>query len=71
MTHFRDYSVYVQGKTQRRLRWIVAALGNTITADEYADTLLNEVIEQRYPSIIEAEKQFASAEQCFVESVRK
>lgn len=41
------------------------------TADEVADNLLNEIIEAKYPQVIEVEKQIAGIEKDLAAILRK
>lgn len=69
MSQFRDASIYVSFKTLRRLRWVSKAISRTLpaplVADEFADRLLNEVLFERYPSLLEYEKTVAKHEEEF------
>lgn len=72
MSLVRNDSIYVRWRTRRRLKWIAKAASTsatTITADEVADRLLNEVIEQKYPRIGELEKQMEETEDRILEQL--
>lgn len=66
----RNDSIYVKWQTRRRLKWIAKITGTRpglpaaegVTADEVADRLLNEIIEQKYPNIDELERELEHAE---------
>ncbi len=75
----RSSTIYVEPKTVRRLLVLVklypervADIGSGMsprekTADERADTLLNEAIKEKFPLVIELEKVLAKAEKDFIE----
>lgn len=69
MSQFRDASIYVSFKTLRRLRWVTKAISRNLpaplVADEFADRLLNEVLTERYPTLLQHEKRIAEAEESF------
>jgi CRISPR/Cas system-associated endoribonuclease Cas2 len=70
--HYRSDELYINGKTKRRLRWVANAVWKgQITPDELADKLLNEVIEERWAQIKDAEQALAQAEQAFAESFKQ
>lgn len=77
---FRDASIYVSFKTLRRLRWVAKAVAASTpnpfphmltrplpapTVDEFVDKLINEVLIERYPTLLQHEKRIAEAEESF------
>lgn len=68
-THgYRDASIYVSFKTLRRLRWVAKAIAvqsSAGTADELADLLLNKILIERYPTLLDYEKTVAKHEEEF------
>jgi hypothetical protein len=78
----RSSTLYVQGKTIKRLlvlaklypEFTYDAVGGGSpqrekTADERADQIINEAIKERYPQVIELEKELAKTEKDFFEKV--
>jgi Mg2+ and Co2+ transporter CorA len=83
MSLIREDSVHISRKLRKRL-WLIAratapvpepnargAEGGSrkVTADEVAEKLLTEVIEQRFPQIAECEKAIEAAEENFRKAV--
>lgn len=64
----RDRSIYVSGKTKKRLRWICehmngdAPAEKKINQDLLADQLLNKQMEDLYPNLPKLEKRLAALE---------
>jgi hypothetical protein len=73
----RNDSIYVAWQTRRRLKWIAKAENKAqgvvtaagATADEVADRLLNEIMDQRYPQLAEWEKKILATEDEIVRSI--
>lgn len=76
----RSSTIYVEPKTVKRLLALAKLYPERTTdvsggmaprektADERADALLNEVIKEKYGSVIEMERHLAKAEKDFIES---
>jgi hypothetical protein len=50
---------------------LIAGAEDGKTADEVADTLLNEIIKTKYPQVLEIEKQIAGIEKDLADILRK
>jgi hypothetical protein len=50
---------------------MIAGAEDGKTADEVADTLLNEIIKTKYPQVLEIEKQIAGIEKDLADILRK
>lgn len=70
MSQFRGAEIYVQAKTKQRLRWLAKASLQDITPDALADNMLNRVIEQDYPQIVEMEQVHEAALAKLAESLK-
>jgi hypothetical protein len=61
---FREGTIYVNTRTLRRLKWIRMTNpepAEKLTLDEMADTMLNEMIEAKYPNVLKAEEMFKTS----------
>lgn len=80
----RSATIYVEPKTVKRLLTLAKLYPERVidltgglaraprekTADERADALLNEVIREKYPKVIELEREVARVETAFFERVK-
>ena len=76
MIKIRTDSIYLSTEVCRSL-WILAKSkspedgGRIMTADELADTLLREAIQQKYPQLLEHQTRVAEMERELVKSLGK
>ena len=56
--------LYPQQETVKELDWTVE---RRVTADELGDRIINEVIEEKYPLVIECEREIATIEKRMIE----
>ncbi len=78
----RSATLYVEPRTIKRLRLALTlypkyrtnaetGIQTVITADELADTLLNETLEYDFPLVTDLEKALAKAEQDFIKNAKR
>jgi len=78
----RSSTLYVEPLTVRRLLLVAKLYPEACrvesgmamrekTADERADAMLNEAIKEKFPKVIELEKELSRAETEFIEKVRQ
>jgi hypothetical protein len=78
---FRGATIYVQGQTRHRLTLLARVVpavprgpgveSTQMTADELADSLLNEAMLTKFPQLGPLEKQIKLLEDAAAESIRK
>jgi hypothetical protein len=78
---FRGAQIYVQGQTRHRLTLLARVVppvprgpgieATAITADELADSLLNEAMLTKYPALGQLEAQIRTLEESAAEAIRK
>jgi hypothetical protein len=70
MSQFRASSIYISSATRRSLKMIARGEGVEKTADEVGDRLLSEVIAERYPGLVNLQKEIDALENDMIEKIK-